>query len=136
MICWRSPLLPKRCSRSFFPEFHKRQDKEEKNTVRKGKQVSALALAIFLAILAIFASGSIMLVLTLIQQNLDLWIRLITLGVLPGPILALSMGLIVWIFTNSRGWGIVAAIASYLLAVGTALPVQRFIINQWRRFKK
>jgi hypothetical protein len=46
------------------------------------------------------------------------------------------MGLIVWLFTNSHGWGIVAAIVSYLLAVGTALPVQRFIINQWRLFIK
>ena len=77
-----------------------------------------------------------MLVLTLFEQDLDLWIRLIAVGVLPGPMLALSMGLIVWIFTNSHEWGIVVAIGSYLLAVGTALPVQRFIINQWRRFIK
>jgi hypothetical protein len=96
----------------------------------------SLGLAIFIGFLVVFVSGSIMLVLTLIEQNLDLWIRLITVGVLPGPVLALSMGIIVWIFTNSQVWGIVAAIVSYLLAVGTALPVQKFIINQWRRFIK
>jgi hypothetical protein len=96
----------------------------------------SLGLAIFLGILVVFVSGSIMLVLTLIQHNLGLWIRLIAVGVLPGPILALSMGLIVWFFTNSHVLGIVATIVSYLFAVGTALPVQRFIINQWSRFIK
>ena len=96
----------------------------------------SLGLAVFLGFLVVFVSGSTMLVLTLLQQDLDLWIRLMAVGVLPGPILALSMGLIVWIFTDSPPAGIVVAIVSYVLAVGTALQVQRIIINQWRRFKK
>lgn len=84
--------------------------------------------------------------LTLIQQDLGKGVRLLTLAVLPGPLLAMCMSALVWVLTHSLLWGIVAGVVSYVLAMITALPMQnlvislwngvRTIINQLRRFDK
>ena len=102
--------------------------------IRKGKQVSPLALAILVAICLFFISGCIVLALTLLQsKDIPIAIRLLTLAVLPGPLLFLCMGLLAWVFTNSLLWAFGIGIASYILAIATALRVQKIIVNLWNR---
>ena len=74
-----------------------------------------------------------MLILTMIQQNMGKGVRLITLAVLPGPLLATCMSIVVWVFTHSPLWGIVAGVASYMLAMITALPMQHLVISLWHQ---
>ena len=104
--------------------------------MRKGKQVSPLALTILVAICLFIISGCIVLALTLLQsKDIPIAIRLLTLAVLPGPLLFLCMSLLAWVFTNSLLWAIGIGIASYILAIVTALQVQKIIINLWNRIK-
>ncbi len=72
-----------------------------------------------------------MVILTLIQQKLDKGVRLITLAVFPGPLLALCVSALVWVLTHSLLWGIVAGVVSYVLAMITALPMQNLVISLW-----
>ncbi len=105
--------------------------------IRKGKHVSPLALAILVAICLFISSGCLMLALTLLQSiDVPIAIRLLTLAVLPGPLLFLCMGLLAWVFTNSLLWAIGIGIASYILAMATALQVQKIIVNLWNRMKR
>ena len=105
--------------------------------IRKGKQVSPLALAILVAICLFISSGCIMLALTLLQsKDVPIAIRLLTLAVLPGPLLFLCMGLLAWVFTNSLLWAIGIGIASYIFAIATALQVQKIIVNLWNRIRR
>ena len=78
-----------------------------------------------------------MLALTLLQSiDVPIAIRLLTLAVLPGPLLFLCMGLLAWVFTNSLLWAIGIGMASYILALATALQVQKIIVNLWNRMKR
>ena len=78
-----------------------------------------------------------MLALTLVpHKDVPIAIRLLTLAVLPGPLLFLCMGLLAWVFTNSLLWAIGIGMASYILAMATALQVQNIIVNVWNRMKR
>jgi hypothetical protein len=104
--------------------------------MRKGKQVSPLVLTILVAICLFIISGCIVLALTLLQsKDIPIAIRLLTLAVLPGPLLFLCMSLLAWVFTNSLLLAIGIGIASYILALATALQVQNIIINLRNRIK-
>jgi hypothetical protein len=94
--------------------------------------MSALRLVI-IAMLLFFISGSIMVILTLIQQKLGKAVRFITLAVLPGPLLAMCVSALVRVLTQSLLWGIVAGVVSYVLAMITALPMQNLVISLWHR---
>jgi branched-subunit amino acid transport protein len=74
-----------------------------------------------------------MLVLTVVQQDMGKGVRLITLAVLPGPLLATCVSGVVWVLTHSLLWGIVMGVASYVLAMITALPMQDLVISMWNR---
>ena len=77
-----------------------------------------------------------MLALTILQSiDIPIAIRLLTLAVLPGPLLFLCMGLLAWVFTNSLLWAIGIGIVSYILAIATALQVQKIIVNLWNRIE-
>jgi hypothetical protein len=90
----------------------------------------------FLAILSLFISVTYMLFLTIIQQTASLWVRLLTVAALPAPSLALFLGTVALIFTNSRQWGIRVAILGYIIAMIIALPTQKIIISLWRFITK
>jgi hypothetical protein len=78
-----------------------------------------------------------MFALTLIEiKDVPIAIRLLTLAVLPGPLLFMCMGLVAWVFTHSLLWAIGLGMASYILAMATALQVQKIIVNLWNRMKR
>jgi hypothetical protein len=85
----------------------------------------------FFAILSFFISVTFMLIFTITQQRAKMWIRLLSVAVLPAPSLALFLGTVALIVTNSRQWGIVVAILGYILAMIVALPTQKLIIQLW-----
>jgi hypothetical protein len=90
----------------------------------------------FLAILSFLVSVTFMLIFTIAQQSETLWIRLLTVAALPAPSLALFLGTVALIVTNSRQWGIDVAILGYILAMLVALPTQKMILSLWRRIRK
>ncbi len=90
----------------------------------------------FLAILLFLVSVTFMLIFTIAQQSETLWVRLLTVAVLPAPSLGLFLGTVALIVTNSRQWGIDVAILGYILAMLVALPTQKIIISLWRRMRK
>ncbi len=90
----------------------------------------------FLAMLAFFISVTYMLIFTITQQAESIWVRLLTVATLPTPSLALFLGTVALIVTSSLQWGIVVAILGYILAMITALPTQKIIINLWRFITK
>jgi hypothetical protein len=96
-------------------------------------EVSVLLVAICLFV----SSGCLLLALTLFQiKDVSRGIRLLTLAVLPGPLLFLCMGLVAWVFTQSLLWALGLGMASYLLAMATALQVQQIILILWNRLKR
>ena len=90
----------------------------------------------FLAILSFFISVTFMLIFTIAQQSETMWVRLLTVAALPAPSLALFLGTVAFIVTNSRQWGINVAILGYILAMLVALPTQKIILSLWRRIRK
>ena len=99
--------------------------------------MSPLVLAILVAICLFISSGCIVLALTLLQsKDIPIAIRLLTLAVLPGPLLFLCVGILAWVLTNSLLWAIGIGMASYILAMATALPVQKRIVHLWNRMKR
>jgi len=86
----------------------------------------------FLAILLFFISASCMLIITLVQQSEKMWIRLLSVAALPAPSLALFLGTIALIVTNSHQLGIEVAILGYILAMIIALPTQKIILYLWK----
>jgi hypothetical protein len=90
----------------------------------------------FLAILSFLVSVTFMLIFTIAQQSETLWVRLLTVAALPAPSLALFLGTVALIVTNSRQWGIDVAILGYILAMIVALPTQKIVIYLWRRIRK
>ncbi len=90
----------------------------------------------FLAILLFFVSATFMLIFTIAQQSEMIWVRLLTVAALPAPSLALFLGTLALIVTNSRELGIGVAIVGYILAMITALPTQQIIIYLWRSITK
>ena len=90
----------------------------------------------FLAILLFFISATFMLLFTITQQSETIWIRLLSVAALPAPSLALFLGTVALIVTNSRQWGIDVAILGYILAMLVALPTQKMILSLWRRIRK
>ncbi len=90
----------------------------------------------FLAILLFFISVTFMLIFTITEQSETIWVRLVTVAALPAPSLALFLGTLALIVTNSRQWGIDVAILGYILAMIVALPTQKIIIYLWSRITK
>ncbi len=90
----------------------------------------------FLAMLAFFISVTCMLIFTITQQTESMWVRLLTVAALPAPSLALFMGTIALIITQSRQSGIKVAILGYIFALIIALPTQKIIIFLWRFIAK
>ena len=90
----------------------------------------------FLAILSLLVSSTLMLLFTIVQQSETLWVRLLTVATLPAPSLALFLGTVALIVTNSHQWAIFVAIVGYILAMIVALPTQKIIISLWRRIRK
>ncbi len=90
----------------------------------------------FLAILLFFVSVTFMLIFTIAQQSATIWVRLLTVAALPAPSLALFLGTVALIVTNSRELGIDVAIMGYILAMIIALPTQEIIIYLWRHITK
>ena len=90
----------------------------------------------FLAMLAFFISVTYMLIFTITQQTETIWIRLLTVATLPAPSLALFLGTVALIVTNSLQWAIKVAILGYILAMIIALPTQKIIISLWRFITK
>jgi hypothetical protein len=90
----------------------------------------------FLAILSFFISVTYMLIFTITQQTETIWVRLLTVAALPAPSLALFLGALALIVTNSRQWGIEVAILGYIFAMIIALPTQKIIIYLWRFITK
>ena len=90
----------------------------------------------FLAMLAFFISVTCMLIITITQQTESMWVRLLTVAALPAPSLALFLGTIALIFTNSHQTGIKVAILGYIFALIVALPTQKIIIALWRFITK
>lgn len=96
-------------------------------------ELSVLLVAICLFV----SSGCLLLALTLVQiKDVPIAIRLLTLAVLPGPLLFMCMGLVAWVFTHSLLWAIGLGMASYILAMATALQVQKIIVNLWNRINR
>ncbi len=90
----------------------------------------------FLAILSLLVSATFMLLFTIAQQSETIWVRLLTVATLPAPSLALFLGTVALLATNSRQWAITVAILGYVLAMIVALPTQKIIIFLWRRIRK
>jgi len=90
----------------------------------------------FLAILSLLVSVTFMLIFTIAQQSEKIWVRLLTVAALPAPSLALFLGTVALIVTNSRQWGIDAAILGYILAMFVALPTQKIMLSLWKRIHK
>ena len=90
----------------------------------------------FLAILSLFISATCMLLFTITQQRATMWVRLVSVAALPAPSLALFLGTVVLIITNSRQWAIDVAIVGYFLAMIAALPTQKIILYLWRWITK
>src|ERR1700694_1033648 len=110
------------------------QRKKSRSIIGKGKPVLPLAWTVLLAICLFMSSGCLMLVLTLRQsREVPIAIRLLTLAVLPGPLLFLCMGISAWLLTNSLLWAMSIGMASYILAIATALQVQKIIVDLWNR---
>jgi hypothetical protein len=75
-----------------------------------------------------------MVALTLPQsREVPTAIRLLTLAVLPGPLLFVCMGILAWVVTRSLLWAIGSGMASYILALATALQLQKIIVTLWNR---
>ena len=91
---------------------------------------------VFLAILSFLVSATFMLLFTIVQQSETIWVRLLTVATLPAPSLALFLGTVALIVTNSHQWAIFVAIVGYILAMIVALPTQKIIISMWRRIRK
>ena len=90
----------------------------------------------FLAILLFLVSATFMLIFTIAQQSNTIWVRLLTVAALPAPSLALFLGTVALLITNSHQWGIEVAILGYILAMLVALPTQNIILSLWRRIRK
>ncbi len=90
----------------------------------------------FLALLSFFISATCMLLLTITQQRATIWVRLLSVAALPAPSLALFLGTVVLLVTNSRQWSIAMAIVGYILAMLVALPTQKIILSLWRCLPK
>jgi hypothetical protein len=90
----------------------------------------------FLAILLFFVSATLMLIFTIAEQSETIWVRLLTVAALPAPSLALFLGTVALLVTNSRQWGIDVAILGYIFAMIVALPTQKIILSLWRRIRK
>ena len=91
---------------------------------------------IFLAILSLLVSSTFMLLFTIVEQSEAMWVRLLTVAVLPAPALALFLGTVALLVTNSQQWAIAVAIFGYVLAMIIALPTQKIILYLWRRIRK
>ncbi len=89
----------------------------------------------FLAILSLLVSSTLMLLFTIVQQSQTMWIRLLTVAVLPAPALALFLGTVALLITNSHQWAIAVFIFGYVLAMIVALPTQKIIISLWKRLR-
>ncbi|MGZ3611264.1 MAG: hypothetical protein ACXVBU_14510 [Ktedonobacteraceae bacterium] len=89
-----------------------------------------------MAILSFLISVTFMLIFTIAQQSETMWVRLLTVAALPAPSLALFLGTVALIVTNSRQWGIDVAILGYILAMLVAVPTQKIILSLWRRIRK
>ncbi len=90
----------------------------------------------FLAVLSLLVSSTFMLLFTIVQQSETLWVRLLTVAALPAPSLALFLGTVALLVTNSHRWAMTVAIFGYVLAMIVALPTQKIIISLWRRIHK
>ncbi|HXX79023.1 MAG TPA: hypothetical protein VEI53_11045 [Ktedonobacteraceae bacterium] len=89
-----------------------------------------------LAILSLLVSSTFMLLFTIVQQSKTMWVRLLTVAALPAPALALFLGTVALLITNSHQWAIAVAIIGYVLAMIVALPTQKIIMSLWRRIRK
>lgn len=102
----------------------------------KGDAKMSIRDLFFLAMLTFFISVTCMLFITITQQTESIWVRLLTVAALPAPSLALFLGTIALIITNSRQSGIKVAILGYIFALIVALPTQKIIIALWRFITK
>ena len=91
---------------------------------------------IFLAILSFLVSATYMLLFTIIQQTETIWVRMLTVAALPAPSLALFLGTVALIVTNSHQLGIAVAIFGYVFAMIVALPTQKIILFLWRHIRR
>jgi hypothetical protein len=89
-----------------------------------------------LAILSLLVSSTFMLLFTIVQQSKTMWVRLLTVAALPAPALALFLGTVALLISNSHQWAIAVAIFGFILAMILALPTQKIIMSLWRRIRK
>ena len=89
-----------------------------------------------LAILSLLVSSTFMLLFTILEQSEAMWVRLLTVAALPAPALALFLGTVALLVTNSQQWAIAVFIFGYVLAMIIALPTQKIILFLWRRIRK
>jgi heme/copper-type cytochrome/quinol oxidase subunit 3 len=88
---------------------------------------------VIMAMLLFISSGVVLLVVTILErEDIPVAIRLVTLAILPGPLLFSCLGIAAWQVTHSLLWGIGIGAVSYLLPVGTGPAVQRVIWNVQR----
>jgi hypothetical protein len=120
----------------FLASYIHRHHQGQKHAIRKVMQKMLVRDLFFLAILSFFISVTFMLTFTIAQQSETMWVRLLTVAALPAPSLALFIGTVALIVTNSRQWGIAVAILGYILAMLVALPTQKIILSLWRRIRK
>jgi hypothetical protein len=90
---------------------------------------------LLLAILSFLVSATFMLLFTIAQQSETMWVRLLTVAALPAPSLALFLGTVALLVTNSHQWAIAVTIVGYILAMIVALPTQKIILSLWRRIR-
>jgi hypothetical protein len=118
-------------------EIVKKHRKRAARTIHNIERCAILSkLLIIIAILSLLISASVMVVISISQQYEKLWIRLLTVAVLPAPLLALCMGSLSFIVTGSRETGILVFIAGCLLAMLVALPTEKFILFLWNLLKR
>ena len=120
----------------FLAPYIHRHHQGQKHSIRKVMQKMVLRDLFFLAILLFLVSVTFMLIFTIAQQSATMWVRLLTVAALPAPSLALFLGTVALIVTNSRQWGIEVAILCYILAMLVAVPTQKIILSLWRRIRK
>ena len=76
-----------------------------------------------------------MLLFTIVQQSEAMWVRLLTVAVLPAPAMALFLGTAALLVTQSHQWALAVALVGYVLAMIVALPTQKIILFLWRRIR-
>ena len=89
----------------FLASYIHRHHQGQKHSIRKVMQKMLLRDLFFLAILSFFISVTLMLTFTIAQQSETMWVRLLTVAALPAPSLALFIGTVALIVTNSRKSG-------------------------------